>query len=73
MMRIPGVTSPRGAALVEVFRSALATLDTLEPAEQTAIVGALVRDLQSRRPMSVVPLSTLPPPTEPIRDPRSAP
>ena len=65
--------SPRGTALVEVFRSALATIDSLDPAEQAAIVGALVRDLQSRRPMSVAPLSTLPPPTEPIRDPRGAP
>jgi hypothetical protein len=73
MMRIPGVTSTRGAALVEVVRAALATLDTLEPVEQTAIVGALVADLRARRPMSVAPLSVLPPPTEPIRDPRGAP
>lgn len=72
---VPGVTSAIGAALVEVFRSALATLDTLEPAEQTAIVGTLVADLRARRPMSVAPLSVLPPPTDPsaIRDPRRAP
>jgi hypothetical protein len=73
MTRIPGVTSTRGAALVEVFRSALATLDTLEPDELTAIIGAFVADLGTRRPMSVAPLSVLPPPTQPIRNPRGAP
>lgn len=67
----PGVTSTRGAALVEVFRAALAALDYLEPAEQDAIVGAMVADLRARRPMSVAPLGELGPPTEPPRDPRS--
>lgn len=71
--RIPGVTSARGAALVEVFRSALATLDGLDPAEQSAIVGSLVADLRARRPIAVAPLGVLGPPTEPIRDPRSGP
>lgn len=73
MMRIPGVTSTRGAALVEVFRAALAAIDGLDPAEQSAIVGSLVADLRARRPMSVAPLSALPPPSEPIRDPRGEP
>lgn len=66
--RPPGVTSARGAALVEVFRAALAALADLESAEQDAIVA----DLRARRPMSVAPLSVLPPP-ETIRDPRSTP
>jgi hypothetical protein len=65
--------SPRGAAIIEVFRSALATLDTLEPDEQTAIVRALVADLRARRPVAVAPLGELGPPTEPIRDPRRVP
>jgi hypothetical protein len=71
MMRIPGVTSARGTALVEVLRSALATLDGLDPAEQSAIVGALVADLRARRPIAVAPLGVLGPPTEPIVDPRA--
>jgi len=70
---VAGVASTRGAALIEVLRSALATLDTLEPAEQAAIVGALVADLRARRPVAVAPLGALGPPTEPIRDPRGAP
>jgi hypothetical protein len=52
---VPGVASALGAAVVEVLRSALVTLDTLEPAEQAAIVGTLVADLRARRPMSVEP------------------
>ena len=68
-----GIASTRGAALVEVFRAGLAALDDLEPAEQDAIVGALVADLRARRPAAVAPLGTLGPPTEPIRDPRGAP
>jgi len=73
MMSIPGVTSARGAALVEILRSALASLDGLKPAEQTAIVSSLVADRRARRPMSVAPLSALPPPAERIRDPRGGP
>lgn len=60
----------RAAALVEVIRSALARLDALSPAEQEAIVGALVADLRARCPVAVSSLGTLPPPTEKIRDPR---
>jgi hypothetical protein len=67
---IPGVTSVRGAALVEVIRSALASLDGLEPAEQDAIVSALVANLRARRPVAVAPLGALGPPMEPIVDPR---
>lgn len=69
----PGVTSTRGAALVEVFRAALAALANLEPAEQDAIVGAIVADLRARRPVAVAPLGVLGPPTEPITDPRGRP
>lgn len=49
--RPPGVASTRGAAIVEVLRSALASLDALDPAEQDAVIGAIVADLQARRPM----------------------
>ena len=37
---VPGVASARGAALVEVFRAALARLEHLAPAEQDAIVSS---------------------------------
>ena len=60
----------RGLAVVEVLRSALASLDGLPPAEQDQIVATLVADLRARRPVAVSPLGQLPPPTEPIRDPR---
>lgn len=60
----------RGKAIVEVMRSALASLDTLDPADQDTIVSALIADLRARRPMSIAPLSVLPLPTEPIKDPR---
>ena len=60
----------RALALVEVFRSALATLETLSSAEQDRIVELLVADLRARRPVAVSPLGTLPAPTEKIRDPR---
>jgi hypothetical protein len=64
----PGVGSARGAALVEVFRTSLAALESLDPAEQDAIVAALVDDLRVRRPASVAPFGELRPPTEPISD-----
>lgn len=69
----PGVATAGGAALVEVFRTSLAAMDALAPAEQDAIVSALVADLRARRPVAVAPLGVLGPPTEPIRDPRGAP
>jgi hypothetical protein len=69
----PGITSTRGVALVEVFRASLASLDGLAPAEQDAIVGAIVADLRARRPVAVAPLGVLGSPTELIRDPRDAP
>ena len=62
--------NPRAAAIVEVFRAGLATLDELEPAEQDHIIGALVSDLRARRPVAVAPLGVLGPPTERIADPR---
>ncbi len=39
----------RAAAIVEVLRSALAPIDSLDPEEQDAIVSALVADLRARR------------------------
>lgn len=61
----------RAAALVEVFRAALDATDRLSPADRDGIYQALVADLRSRRPESVSPMK-MGPPTEPIRDPRSA-
>lgn len=65
--------SPAARSIVEHVREALAAIDELEPHEQDAIIGALVADLRSRRPMAISTLSVLPPPGETIRDPRSAP
>lgn len=62
--------SARAAAIVEVIRSALGALDSLEPTEQQRIYSVLVTDLRSRRPMAVS-LGALGPPTETIRDPRN--
>lgn len=64
----------RVAALTEVLRSTLHTVDeSCTPAEADAIYAALVAHVRVRRPESVSPLGTLPPPTEAIRDPRRAP
>jgi hypothetical protein len=65
--------SPRCAAIIRTLRAALAATETLEPAEQDLVVGALVADLRARRPVAVAPLGVLPAPTEKIRDPRSVP
>ena len=65
--------SPAARSIVEHVRQALAAVDELEPHEQDQIVGAIVADLRSRRPVAVAPLGVLPPPGEPIRDPRRAP
>ena len=61
----------RGLAIVELMRSAMTTLESLDPAERDIVIGALVADLRARHPESVSIL-TLGPPTEPIRDPRSS-
>ena len=66
----PRVGSARGAALVEVFRTSFAALESLESAEQAAIVAALVADLRARRPASVAPFGELGPPTKPIAAPQ---
>lgn len=61
---------------VQHIRFGLAELAKLErgaPGEVARIVGLLVAHLRSWRPESVTPLGDLGPPTEPIRDPRSAP
>ena len=60
----------RAAAIIEVLRSALASMEHLDPAEQDLIVSTLVADLRARRPVAVAPLGVLPAPTEVIRDPR---
>jgi hypothetical protein len=59
----------RAAAIAELFRTALAAADRLDPVERDALYTALVADLRARRPGAVSPLS-LGQPTEPIRDPR---
>jgi hypothetical protein len=46
-----------GDAIVEVIRSALDRLDRLPTGEADQIIGALVADLRTRRPMAVAPLS----------------
>lgn len=59
------------AACIEVIRSALTVVDeSLTPAEQDQVYASLVAHIRARRPESVSPLGVLPPPTEPIRDPR---
>lgn len=63
--------SARAAAAIEVMRSALASIEHLDPVEQDLIVAALVADLRARRLVAVAPLGVLPAPTEAIRDPRS--
>ena len=58
-------------AQTAIFAS-LIELDKTEPAAVDRIVTSICAHLQSWRPMSVSPLGTLPPPTDPaaIRDPR---
>lgn len=48
----------------------LADLGRSNPADADALVCHLVAHLRAWRPESVAPLGTLPPPGEPIRDPR---
>ena len=61
----------REIAILEQLRGALAAVDQdFEPDAQERIYRALVAHVRSRRPDSVVPLGTLPPPGEVIRDPR---
>ena len=63
--------SPRAAAIVELFRSAFAGMDKLDPSDVDTIVLAVVGHLRQLRPEQFGCLSSLPAPTEPIRDPRS--
>lgn len=65
--------SPACRSIIEHIRQALAAVDELEPHEQDLVIGAIVADLRSRRPVAVAPLGVLPPPTEPVRDPRENP
>lgn len=62
-----------GRAILELQRSLFEKLQALErtaPSDVDAIVTAIVAHLRSWRPVSIAPLGTLGPPTEPIRDPR---
>lgn len=43
----------RGIAIIEVMRSALTSIESLEPAERDIIIGTLVADLRARHPESV--------------------
>ena len=61
----------RGAAILELVRQAMAAVESLDPAERDVVVETLVADLRARHPESVS-LLTIGPPTEPIRDPRTA-
>lgn len=64
----------RADAIVEVIRTALrATDEALAPAEADQVYAAIVAHVRARRPVSVSPLGTLPPPSELIRDPRERP
>jgi hypothetical protein len=69
----PIAVTPLGAALVELQREVFAKLDELAhhaPADADRVVGAIVSHLRAWRPESVSPLGVLPPPTEPVCDPR---
>lgn len=69
-------TDARLARAVQHIRFGLAELAKLEramPAAIARVVGLLVAHLRSWKPESVTPLGDLGPPTEAIRDPRSAP
>lgn len=61
------------AAATEQLRNALAALlelERLEPAGVRRVYDATRAHLRSRYPEDGQPLGALPPPTEPIRDPR---
>jgi hypothetical protein len=59
------------ASLAEMFRAGLTAIEQLTPAEQDLLTAMIVADLRARRPVAISPLGTWPP-TEPIRDPRTA-
>lgn len=61
--------TPAGA-IIEGFRATFARLDKLEPHEREEIIRNIVATVRAYAPESVSPLGVLPPPTEPIRDPR---
>jgi hypothetical protein len=60
------------AQAVETIRSALQAVDeSLSPGDADQVYTAIVAHVRARRPECVSPLGTLPPPEEPIRDPRA--
>jgi hypothetical protein len=62
--------SVRASAALELQRQVFATAETLDPGEADELVTAIVSHLRAWRPEAVAPLGVLPPPGEPIRDPR---
>lgn len=68
MTRPAARVAQRFAADLEELRELAKTA----PQDAEAIVCALVSHLRAWRPESVAPLGVLPPPTEPIRDPRTS-
>lgn len=60
----------RAAAVAEMFRAGFAALERVDPHEVDEIVLAVVGHLRQLRPEQFGCLSKLPPPSEPIRDPR---
>lgn len=60
--------TPLATIIVEQIRAAIAATDHVDPADRNLIFQMLMADVRSR---SVVSLSNLPEPTEPIRDPRA--
>lgn len=63
--------TPRASAIAEVFRTGFAAVPSLDPADVDELVLAIVGHLRQLRPEQFGCLSTLPVPTEPVRDPRS--
>ena len=61
----------RTAAIIEVFRSAFASTEQLDPSDADVVYRAVLDHVRARRPESVGCLGVLPPPGEVIRDPRS--
>lgn len=57
-------------AILGVFRTTFAAVESLDPSEQDVVYMAVLAHVRARRPESVGCLGTLPPPGAPIKDPR---